>query len=45
MAEMCPRSSVRVFTDATGGGGPDGTGAVRERCASSNAPPAKNFAG
>ena len=27
MTEMCPRSSVRVFTDATGGG-LDGTGAV-----------------
>lgn len=45
MAEMCPRSPVRLFTDATGGGGRDGTGVVRERCESSNASPAKNFAG
>ena len=44
MTEMRPRSSVRVLTDATGGG-PDGTKAVRERCASSNASPAKNLAG
>ena len=45
MAEMCPRNSVRLFTDETGGGGRGGTGAVRERCESSNASPAKNFAG
>ena len=45
MAEMCPRSSVRLFTDAMGGGGPDGAGAVREMCESSNASPTKNFAG
>jgi len=42
---MHPRSSVRVLTNAMGGGGPDGTGAVGERCVSSNASPAKNFAG
>jgi len=45
MAETCPRSSVRLFTDPTGGGGPDGVGVVGERCASSNISPAKNFAG
>jgi hypothetical protein len=45
MAEMCPRSSVRVFTDVMVGGGPDGAGAVGERCASSNASPARNLAG
>jgi hypothetical protein len=45
MTEMLPRSSVRVFTDATGGGGPDSIGAVRERCASSNCIPARNFTG
>jgi len=45
MAEVYPRSSVRVLTNAMGGGGPDGTGAVEERCASSNASPARNFAG
>ena len=45
MTETCPRSSVRVFADATEGGGPDGIAAVRERCASSNTSPAKNFAG
>jgi len=45
MAEMCPRSSVRLFTDAMGGGGPDGIREVGERCESSNASPAKNFAG
>ena len=44
MTEMCPRSSVSVVTDATGGGLPDGTGAVGQRWASSNASPAKNFA-
>ena len=31
MTGMCPRNSVRVFTELTGGGGPDGTRAVRER--------------
>jgi len=40
MAETWPRSSVRVFTDATGGGGPHGTGAAWEKCASSNTSPA-----
>ena len=45
MAEMCPRSSVRVSTDATEGGGPGGTPVVEERCVSSNTSPAKNFAG
>ena len=45
MTEMWPRSSVRVLTDATGGGGPDGTGATGERCASSKTPPARNFVG
>ena len=45
MVEMRPRSSVKVFTHATVGGGPGGTGAVRERCASSNASPARNLAG
>jgi len=45
MTEMQPRSSVRVFTDATGGGEPDSMGAVRERCASSNASPARNLTG
>jgi len=36
---------MRVFTDATGGGGEDGIGAVRERCTSSNASPVRNFTG
>ena len=45
MTEMWPRSSVRVLTDATGGGGPDSIGAARERWASSNASPARNFKG
>ena len=45
MTEMRPRSSVRVFTDATEGGGLDGTGAVGQMCPSSNAFPAMNFAG
>jgi len=43
MTEVRPRSSVRVFTDATGGG--DSIGAVRERCASSKASPARNLTG
>jgi len=45
MAEMCPRSSVRLFACPTGGGGPDGDGAEGERLASSNTSQAKNFAG
>lgn len=45
MTETCPSSSVRVFTDATGGGGPGGIGTMGQRCASSNALPARNFAG
>ena len=45
MTEMRPRSSVRVFANATGGGGPESIGAVRERCASSNASPARNLTG
>ena len=45
MTEMRPRSSVRVFTDATGGGEPDSIGAVRESCASSKASPARNLTG
>jgi hypothetical protein len=44
MADMCPRSLARVFTDATVGGGPDGTGAVGEMCASSNTAPTRNLA-
>ena len=45
MTEMCSRNSVRLFIDATAGGGLDGAGAVGERCASSNTSPTKNFAG
>ena len=45
MAEMCPCSSVRLLTDPTGGGTPDGAGVFGERWASSNTSPAKNFAG
>ena len=45
MTEICSRSSVRVFTDVRGGGGPGGAGTVGERCVSSNASPAKNFTG
>ena len=45
MTEMWPRSSVRVSTDATEGGGPGSFGEVREMCASSNASPARKFTG
>lgn len=45
MTETCARSSVKELTDAREGGGLGGTGAVGQRCASSNKSPARNLAG
>ena len=45
IAEMWARSSVNVVTNSREDGGLGGTGAVGQRCPSSNASPARNFAG